>query len=1661
MKRFISVILATCFLLTTVFCITPTLGMVTALTDEELAAKNYPLPENTVVSTVINTFDTDSDCGGTMCVEDGAYYDIGSKRIGTAKAWSEQNVPGKRFYLDGIGFMLWYKSEYASVLRIRSETNSIIFEANVPAHPNGAWLTYYYYGKCENFTFKSDMSSDIRSRISADMTYSLSVTVGVSAERVFYFDEFFTITPPITAADTYDNDEQFFKFSAARMSAKSNVSCEYSDDGSVTLSTLSGTALSSKSINISYNIDAEQAAGAIAAANEGSGYLAMQCDIVSCVNSSDEDAYGYLTMTVGGIEKQLQKYMYGSGSSDVYLIKTADLSADSAAQTLAGQLISIKITGSGVNVAKIRLSPITVYRFPDDELIVQAETMSPKINTGSGDTDAPLYNDTDGNRTYVYNTSSAVQYISFELPKLDVGEYEVYAVCSATKNTNVKYSIAINNLRQLLDVHFTDEAYTSYRHITDISLGTIKITKDYSYGASYMKFVPMPKGSKSIYIDYFSFKKTDAQVTAEPASNFEIKPYPEMENYEVKTVLATFDSYVCGGDERYYKENQVAGYVGDGNAFNLNSRGTMNKSNFDNNNLFYGSAGAFDGDGIRFWYKGGDATLIFYGNKISAYYKLTGCGGDWVTVLYKDAVSGGDMSFATTLSLKTTGAAEYYVDELHTVQQKQGDIIYGLNGDGTASVVGYNLRIENVTVADTYEGCPVTTIKSGALSGTLSLKSVILPDSVTTIESGAFEGDVNLKSITVGSGLATIGENAFLNCKNLGETELSAAVNSIATTAFSGCEKLVLNVPDNSYSKTYAMTNGIDYRCKNEQFEYFKTGDEVTLTKWLSESETVVIPETVDGVAITAIADGAFENNSNIKSVAMSGVVTIGSRAFANCSALCDVYFGDAVSSIGDNAFANDVKILRITLPESLESISATAFSGANSDIIADVVRDSYAYTFVNTKATAIRQIPDTQSEFKYSLYMYEATIIGYTGSDTTLTIPDTIDSYPVIAIGTGAFKDNESIQYVKFSSKCKTVGVEAFSGCSALNGFDIGGVHAIKELSFYNCVSLGTITLTNVTKYEANSFLGCPNLVISLLQTQFSRTAMEFVDSWHAGINLGNTFDACNAEKTYGTVTVEESERLWGAPNTTKAMIDFLADSGFDVLRLPVTWFAFVDDSNNYKIDDAYMNRIKEVVDWAISNNIYVVLNVHHDTVHWLDLRNYSDEVCKKFERIWEQIADTFKDYDEHLIFESLNESRAGNDWDGNSAADLFTKFNDLQKRFYNIVRNSGGFNDVRYLMLETYGAQAKGKHCSSVWYPKPSEDDHIIMSTHHYNNNIGEGNFNNEFGICKQYFNDNGIPCVIGETGRQNYWDDESQGQWTEAMLNSAENNGLKVIFWDDHGSFGMYDRWKLEWIWPSQIKVIMERAYPETVYTLTIDGVSTGNTENTVTLPASDKPGFICYTDGTSYYSENDTVTLTDHLMLTSVFTGEVSMVKGASIRLNSNSGIRFYTMVDSAKLAELQALGAAVELGTLISPKDLLGNSDLTFDLAESKYINVKYEAVDAGGAYCWHNGVVGQIAGSIINIIESGTSFSDKNGNIARDFVGRGYIKVTLGGKTVTIYADYAKGNDGISSIENNTRSLAFVANAFKNDTYKYNQLDDDKKLLVDKWASILNTVNDQ
>lgn len=185
---------------------------------------------------------------------------------------------------------------------------------------------------------------------------------------------------------------------------------------------------------------------------------------------------------------------------------------------------------------------------------------------------------------------------------------------------------------------------------------------------------------------------------------------------------------------------------------------------------------------------------------------------------------------------------------------------------------------------------------------------------------------------------------------------------------------------------------------------------------------------------------------------------------------------------------------------------------------------------------------------------------------------------------------------------------------------------------------------------------------------------------------------------------------------------------------------------------------------------------------------------------------------------------------------------------------------------------------------------------------------------------------------------------------------------------------------------------------------------------------------YVDGVCEYCYASESTSTDPLAV------KVSMKQGASIRLNFQTGIRFYTIVDQDKITALKNDGAEVQMGTLIAPLDYLTDTELTHELGENKFIDVDFIAPVYYGEDTFSG-----IVGSIINI---------KPTNTDREFVGRGYVKVTKDGKTTISYANYYE-ND----IANNTRSLKGLSTSLKADTENYNNLSDENKLLVDEWAS--------
>ena len=305
--------------------------------------------------------------------------------------------------------------------------------------------------------------------------------------------------------------------------------------------------------------------------------------------------------------------------------------------------------------------------------------------------------------------------------------------------------------------------------------------------------------------------------------------------------------------------------------------------------------------------------------------------------------------------------------------------------------------------------------------------------------------------------------------------------------------------------------------------------------------------------------------------------------------------------------------------------------------------------------------------------------------------------------------------------------------------------------------------------------------------------TASQITQEMKIGWNLGNTLDAYG-----GTASGLATETSWGNPKTTKAMIDAVKAKGFNTVRVPTTWFPHLDGSNN--IDSAWMARVKEVVDYCIDNDMYVILNLHHE--EWVDrpdLGTAYNEMQPKFTKIWTQIADAFKDYDQHLIFESMNEPRAkgtDHEWWGPQQSEVDT-INKLNQDFVKIVRGSGSDNNKnRLLMIPGYCASSDATMYSKIQIPS---DNMVAVSIHAYvpydftmNTAVSDhSTFSEAYSVSlsqtlegiRSTFIAKGIPVVIGEFGTSNFGNTEARVKWAEQYLSTTSKYGIPCVLWDNN--------------------------------------------------------------------------------------------------------------------------------------------------------------------------------------------------------------------------------------------------------------------------------------
>jgi len=215
--------------------------------------------------------------------------------------------------------------------------------------------------------------------------------------------------------------------------------------------------------------------------------------------------------------------------------------------------------------------------------------------------------------------------------------------------------------------------------------------------------------------------------------------------------------------------------------------------------------------------------------------------------------------------------------------------------------------------------------------------------------------------------------------------------------------------------------------------------------------------------------------------------------------------------------------------------------------------------------------------------------------------------------------------------------------------------------------------------------------------KAQNFETATEAIANMGVGWNLGNTLDATSGKSQDLT-----SEIYWGQPYTTPELMVMMKEAGIGAIRVPVTWYNHMDTSG--KVDAAWMSRVKEVVDYVISQGLYCIVNVHHDTgdgTQWLHATSATySSTRNKYESLWKQIAETFKDYDQRLLFEGYNEMldkynswcyatyNTSSRYIAADAKDAYDAINNYAQSFVNAVRSTGGNNAKRNLVVNTYGA-------------------------------------------------------------------------------------------------------------------------------------------------------------------------------------------------------------------------------------------------------------------------------------------------------------------------------------------------------------------------------------
>jgi endoglucanase len=337
--------------------------------------------------------------------------------------------------------------------------------------------------------------------------------------------------------------------------------------------------------------------------------------------------------------------------------------------------------------------------------------------------------------------------------------------------------------------------------------------------------------------------------------------------------------------------------------------------------------------------------------------------------------------------------------------------------------------------------------------------------------------------------------------------------------------------------------------------------------------------------------------------------------------------------------------------------------------------------------------------------------------------------------------------------------------------------------------------------------------------------SSLELSREMSPGWNLGNTLEAF------------PDETSWGNPRVTQKLMTAVRAAGFKTVRIPVSWGKHAD--GNDKIDPAWMARVAEVVGYARKADLYVLLNIHWDGGWMIPNYAHQDAVNARLTKLWTQIANHFKDWDDRLLFAGTNEVHIDGDY-GPPTVEYWTVQNSFNQTFVNAVRATGGNNARRHLVVQGFNTNIDYTVEHAVLPTDPAQN-RLMMEVHYYDpydftlNDKSkvwqwgakatdpaavqawgnEAHVDAQFEKMKTRFVDKGVPVILGEYAASRR--DEYKGArayvvaWDEYVTRSARQHGLVPVYWDNgyasnHNS-GLFDRSTGAEAFPDIIRAIVQ--------------------------------------------------------------------------------------------------------------------------------------------------------------------------------------------------------------------------------------------------------------